>query len=95
MLFATSGSRLRPRLSFPDFPSDCHARLAALLVRGSSRLGFLGLGADLLPLLSDLKVWSMVRPFSGLGLLEDFFDGGANEEEAEGVGVLEDDAYAD
>jgi len=37
----------------------------------------------------------MVRPFSGLGLLEVFLGGGANEEDADGVGVLDEDAYAD
>ncbi len=39
----------------------------------------------------DLNVWSIVRPFSGLGLLEVLFTGGAKVAEYVGVIVLDDD----
>jgi hypothetical protein len=81
-LLLTSASKLRPSLSRPLFPSDCHARVAALFVtgfslRGADVIGARGLG--FLPVRSeDLNVCNIVLPFSGLGLLEVFFIGGTN-----------------
>jgi hypothetical protein len=71
-----------------DLPTDCHANVAALFVTGFSFLtpelrGFLAL------LSPDRSVCSIVRPFSGLGLLEVFFIGGAKEGEYVGFVVLE------
>jgi hypothetical protein len=76
-LWSASASRLRPSISRLDLPTDCHANDAALFVTGFS---LLTPGARVfLELLSpDRNVWSIVRPFSGLGLLEVFFIGGAN-----------------
>ena len=85
----TSASKLRPSLSRPDLPIDCHAMDAALLVTGSSLLDFGGLGT----FFPDLNVCNMVLPFSGLGLRDDFFIGGTNDgpEGAEDIRV--DDGY--
>jgi hypothetical protein len=99
LLLSCSASRLLPSLSLPVLPTDCHASDAALFVRGFSILlppeGRGDLGTGFLPPLSpDLKVCSIVLPFSGLGLLLVFFIGGTSVADEEGVAFLEDeDAY--
>lgn len=76
-----SASRFLPNRSRPPLLIEVQAILAALLAPGPSiwlddnSRG--DLADDLLPLLSeDLKVVSILRPLSGLGLLEVFFVGG-------------------
>jgi hypothetical protein len=81
VLLLNSASRLRPNPSLPDRPMEFHAKVAALLGTGRSVLEDEDIGGDrslvFFSPLPDLRVVSMVRPFSGLGLLDVFFVCGA------------------
>lgn len=82
MLLLASASKFRPNLSLPTFPTDFHANVAALLGTGLLVETRRDLEDDFFPLRSDdLKVVSMLLPFSGLGLREVFFIGGTKEED--------------
>lgn len=81
LLATFSGSRLRPSLSRLFLLTDCQANDAALLVTVfeaflDSEVLVLGF---FLVLSGPRNVCSIVLPFSGLGLLEVLFTGGASE----------------
>ena len=76
VLLLNSASRLRPNPSLPDRPTEFHANVAALLGTGRSILEDPDIGGDrrvvFFSPFPDLRVVSIVRPFSGLGLRDVF-----------------------
>jgi len=81
VLLLNSASRLRSNPSLPDRLTEFHANVAALLGTGQSTLEDPETGGDrgvvFLSPFPDLRVVSIVRPLSGLGLRDVFFVCGA------------------